>query len=145
MSWTLALFLLPLVVFAVVLRRVLRLALQLRDPQRLRELFSDEVRSALVDAGFDPDSVTPEDIQGSPELQRLVASDVRRVIHSLVFGLALPGSGRSADAARLRAAPTLDGLPAPIEPPSGGGLRTALALAVLAAIGLAIALGVFRA
>ncbi len=102
MPWVLVLFLLPLVLFSVVVSRVIRLGRQLQDPEQLRSLFSDDVRAALLEANLDPDSVSMQEIQESEELSRLVAADLRRVLGSLVLGLRLPESRVSPDAARLR-------------------------------------------
>jgi len=155
MPWVLIPFLLPLVLFAVVARRVIRVSRQFRDPNRLRSFLSDHVRAALLEAGFDPDSVTLEEIQESEELQRLVAGDLRRVLYSLILGRLVPGSGDLSGARHLTVGGGSDVpmhqwntqasmqagqpfIPPPIDQPSGSGIRAAVVLAIVASIAAAI-------
>jgi hypothetical protein len=155
MPWILVLFLPPLVLFAVLVRRVVRIGRQLQDPERLRSLFSDELRAALREAGLDPDTVAMEEIQKSEELRRLLAADLRPVLRSIVLGLSLPEAGGGSDAVPRRldhgSGPSTHGwsprsssrpaqpmLPPPIDQPSGPGVRTVLVLAMVGLIALAI-------
>ena len=156
MPWALVLFLLPLVLFTVFVRRVIRVGRQLRDPERLRSLFSDDVRAALREAGLDPDSVSMQEIQKSEALTRLIAADLRWVLRSVVLGLPLPQSGMSRDAPSLPMddrstlpthgwSPRASGgraaqphLPPPIDQSSGPGIRTGVAFALLGLIAVAI-------
>ena len=136
MPWALLLFALPLVFFSLMVHRVVRLGRLLRDPVRLRSLLSEEVRAALVEAGFDPDAVDLKEIQKSPELARLVAEDLRRLLRFSLLGLPLR-TARAAPARPSGAAPSSappPGLPwlrpPPLHEPSGAGPRTASASAL---------------
>lgn len=140
MPWAVVLFLLPLVLIATVARRAIRVVRLLRNPEQLRSLFSDGFRAAIVDAGLDPDTVTLEEIQGSPELSGLAAADLRRALQSSILGFRPAGSRSSAPALRVRTGdrdPVL--LPGPIDAPPGAPLRI-LALGVIAGL---VALAIF--
>lgn len=161
MPWVLLFLLPPLLVFAVLARRVIRLGRQLRDPEQLRSLFSDGVRAALLEAGLDPDSVSIEEIQASEELARLVAADLQRVLRSSVLGLRLPQSRVSPQAAHrrmddesalsmhrwsTRASKQAEQpfLPPPIDQPSSPGIRTVVVLVIVGLLAVAIFVGSSR-
>lgn len=155
MPWVLLPLVIPLLIFAVLVRRVVRVGRRLNDPEQLRLLLSDEVRAALLQAGFDPDSIRMEEIQESEQLQRLVANDLRRALRRAVMGLdradarttpGTPGAGvwptagsaprgwdgRSSDrAGQPRLPPPIDQRSGP--PPAA---LLALAMAVLIAVAL---------
>ncbi|MEN8182632.1 MAG: hypothetical protein ABFS46_08865 [Myxococcota bacterium] len=153
MAWAFLVSLLSLVIFVVMLRRVIRVARMLRDPEQLRGLFSDEVRAALVEAGLDPDTVRLQEIQESPELARLVGDDLKRVLREAVLGI---GSGSSASqrarslfrsGASAERASGLNGssermgqpfLPPPIDQASRGGFRAVALLVIAALVGVAV-------
>jgi hypothetical protein len=138
----------------VFVRRAIRVARQIRDPEQLRSLFSNDTRAALLEAGFDPDSVSMQEIQESEELARLIASDLRRVLRSVVLGLPVRVSEVSPDTARLRLnkssdlsmhrwstrTPRWDGhppLPPPIDQTSGFGMRVVVVLVIVGIIAAA--------
>jgi hypothetical protein len=155
MPWVLILFLIPLVLFVVAARRMIRIGRLIRDPEQLRSLLSDETRAALRDTGFDPDSVNLQELQESEELSNLVAADLRRLLRPLFLGLPLPGSPGAPDAAHLHldqkgdlrtpqwSAGDSDGagqpvLPPPIDQPSDPRIRIVVALAIVGLIVVAI-------
>ena len=154
MPWALLPFLIPVVLFAVAVRRMIRIGRLLRNPEQLRSLLSDETRAALLDAGLDPDSVDLQEIQESEELSNLIAADLRRVLRSLFLGGRLPDSLGSPDAAHPgdpHAGPRMPQwnagasdragqpvLPPPIDQPSDPRVRLVVALAIAGLIAAAI-------
>jgi hypothetical protein len=145
----------------VFVRRVVRASQQFRDPEQLRLLFSDDVRAALREAGFDPDTIRVEEIQESEELQRLVADDLRRALRGVLLGR-LPSSAhamRRSPGLGARQTPGLapgswsglgsDASGQPLLPPptdhrTGPPLRALLALAIAALVAAAIFLTHFQ-
>ena len=155
MTWVLVFFLLPVVLFSLVVFRVIRLVRRFHDPEQLRSLLSDEARAAILEAGLEPDSISMQAIQENEQLSRLVAADLRRALRPLILGLRLSQPGRSRDAASLpsghdSAAPMYRSstgaftparqpfLPAPIDQSSGSGRRAIVALAVVGLLAVAI-------
>jgi hypothetical protein len=155
MPWVLLPLVIPLLIFAVLVRRVVRVGQQLRDPEQLRLLFSDEVRAALRQAGFDPDTIRMEEIQESEQLTRLVADDLRRALRGAVLGRgpAETHTTPRTPGPEVRPAPGLAhrgwggrgsdrtgqlGLPPPIDPRSGPPPIALLALAVAALVAVAL-------
>lgn len=155
MPWVLILFLIPVVLFVVAARRMIRIGRLIRDPEQLRSLLSDETRAALRDAGFDPDSVDLQELQESEELSTLVAADLRRVLRSLFLGVPLPELPPGSGAAHLpvdrkgvlstppRSTTTSDPsgqpvLPPPIDQTPDPRIRIVVAVAIIALIAAAI-------
>ena len=154
MPWILILFLLPLVLFSVFVRRAIRVARQIRDPEQLRSLLSDETREALLEADLDPDSFSMQEVRKSEELTRLIASDLRRALRSVVLGLPIRVSEASPDTTRLGLDHNSEfsmhrwrtrtsrraghpPLPPPIGQTSGPGMRVLAVLAIVGAIAVA--------
>lgn len=150
-SWiVLLMFLIPPLLFALFLRRVIRLVRLFRDPDAFRALLSEDARAALRAARIDPDTVTPEQIRGSQELARLVSADLRKALQSTLFGLPGPRSGRSpASPGAVRSLPPAPPelsvrpasrgsvcLPAPIDRAANGRAR---AVALVLVMGLLVA------
>ena len=149
MSWIFLLFLIPLVLFMVVLGRVIRVARTLRHPERLRSLLSEHVHAAILEAGLDPDPFSMEEIQESEELKSLVAADLRRVIRSLFLGRPRHESDVSPAADRFRVHRDSDiplqrwrshpvsgqsgqsFIPPPIDHASGSGMRVMVVLVII--------------
>ena len=155
MSWALLLFLLPLVLFTVIVLRVIRASQQFRNPEHRRSFLSGRVKAVLLEAGIDPNSLTKEDIKESEEVRNLIAADLRRVLFSVIFGRFSPEPGVSPDAAQLRMdhgsnvpmrlwRPPVSTqgdqpfVPPPIDQPSGSAIRAVLVLAIIASTAVAI-------
>jgi hypothetical protein len=146
MPWALLLFLVPLALFLVAARRLVRVMQQLRDPRRLAELLSEATRRALLEAGLDLDSIRLEELQKSEELSRLVGADLQRALRAAVLGGGLPETRRSVAALRPPAIgePGVSALPSrfpesqpapflppPIDSPRGSGPRILLVLVIV--------------
>ena len=146
MHWAVfAVLLIPPLLLALRARRVIAAMRQLRDPEQLRRLLSEDVRAALRAADVDPDSLSLEDIQQSERVGRLVGHDLRRVVRDALLGGWVSPGGAATPAAlgthtSLPSPETLrpPGLPPPIDRPSGSGARAGIALAMVAALGAAV-------
>lgn len=145
MPWAVLLLLVPVVLFALTARRAIRAMALLRDPEKLRQLLSQETRDALARAGFDPDSLDLQALQKSPELARLVGADLQRALRDALLGRGVPMPATTpgipeiapASGSKQAGQPLL---PPPIDAPSHShlGLRLVFLLGVLALSAAAI-------
>ena len=90
----LAMFLLPVVAFAVFAARIRRLIALMRNPEQLGQLLSDPVRHSLATAGIDPNQLELaqlERLEADPELRQQIRDELGVAFKRILAGRRAPG------------------------------------------------------
>lgn len=113
MSWFVVLFFVPVAIFLLIARRVMRAIRRLQDPAQFGQFLSEDARRALRQANYDPDAIRFDEIKESEELSRILSAELRRVFRMAILGMDPSANRRSPG---LPGAPSGSSILAPARP-----------------------------